>query len=136
MHVTLAIAIEIVLSTLLAVTLFYCAVLERRLSHLRKGQDGLKQTIAELNSAIVSASGSMRSLKETTSQAADALDDRLARSRGMADELSLLVSSGERIAERIAGQRTHRDHAPGVMTPAVLAGRLEALKPQALRNVR
>ena len=137
---TLSIAIEILLSALLAATLFYCAVLERRLANLRKGQDGLKQTIAQLNTAIMSASTSIRALKEGTANAADTLDERLSRARGMADELSLLVSSGERIAERIAAQRP-ANTAARAATPAVLANRLDALRPdvlrpEALRNIR
>jgi len=54
--------VELALIALLALTLVYCIVLERKLSALRKGQDGLKATIGELNTAIVSAGASMRAL--------------------------------------------------------------------------
>jgi hypothetical protein len=140
---TFSLIVEIALSVLLAATLVYCAILERRLAMLRKGQDGLKQTFVELNTAIVSAGASMRALKESANAAAGTLDDRLARARGMADELSVLVASGERLAERIVGQRSSVQVADPSRTtrPAVLANRLDALrpeilKPEALRNVR
>jgi len=55
--------VELVLIALLAMTLVTCIVLERKLSALRKGQDGLKQTIGELNGAIVSAGASTRGSK-------------------------------------------------------------------------
>ncbi len=42
----------------------------------------------------------MRALKVTASGAAETLDERLARARGVIDELSLLTASGDRIAER------------------------------------
>jgi len=132
---TLSLIVEIALSALLTATLVYCAILERRLSMLRKGQDGLKQTFVELNTAIVSAGASMRVLKDAAAAAAATLDDRLARARGMADELSVLTASGERIADRMAGQRSAGPSADTARTmrPGVLAHRLEALRPEILR---
>lgn len=97
---TIAFALELTLTSLLAATLVYCIVLERRLSAVRKGQEGLKTMIGELNAAISGAGASLRALKAAAAGAADALDDRLKRARALADELSLLSSSGERIAER------------------------------------
>ena len=143
---TLSLAVEILLSTLLAATLVYCAVLERRLAGLRKGQDGLRQTFSELNAAILTAGNALRGLKESAAEAAEALDDRLARARGMADELAMLTASGERIAERIVGQRSNgQSRETKITRPAVLANRLDALRPESaraepsreiLRNVR
>jgi hypothetical protein len=135
---TLSLVVELALSVLLTATIIYCAILERRLTMLRKGQDGLKQTFGELNTAIISAGTAMRALKDSTVSAADALDDRLSRARGMADELSVLTASGERIAERMVGQRAAQStiETPKTPRPAVLASRLESLRPEALRNVR
>jgi len=121
------------LSVLLLATLVYCILLERRLAALRSGQDGLKLTIALLNDAIVSAGSSMRALKSTAAGAAEALDDRLSRARGIADELSLLVASGDRIAERMDRSTQSR---PNAIMPATLGARLESLKPAASRNIR
>jgi ABC-type transporter Mla subunit MlaD len=100
MHMTIGLAVELTLCGLLAVTLIYCVVLERRLAAVRKGQEGLKLTIGELDAAITNAGASMRALKAAASGASDTLDDRLARARAVIDELSLLTASGERIAER------------------------------------
>lgn len=133
---TLSLFVEIAMSALLAVTLVYCAILERRLTMLRKGQDGLKQTIGELNGAIVSAATCMRALKDSAATAGDALDERLGRARGLADELALLVASGERAAVRIETQTGLKNGHARPMTPAVLTNRLEALRPETLKNVR
>lgn len=128
---TLALIVEIALTGLLAATLVYCAILERRLAALRKGQDGFRATIAELNAAVAAAGASMRALKSSTAEAAEALDERLARARGMSDELSLLSTSAERIAQRIENGATGRA-APSrpSATPPLLANRLDALRPQ------
>src|ERR1700744_5405076 len=101
MNSNVSLIVEVLLSVLLLATICYSALLERRLSALRKGQDGLKHTIAQLNEAIISAGSSMRMLKSTAAGAAEALDERIARGRGLADELGLLTSAGERIAERM-----------------------------------
>ncbi|HUO93322.1 MAG TPA: DUF6468 domain-containing protein [Rhizomicrobium sp.] len=128
--------VEIVLTVLLAATLVYCAILERRLSALRKNQDGFKDTIAELNQAIATASASMRMLKSSAAGAAETLDDRLSRARSLSDELALLTNSGERIAQRIErGAPTSDRPRSAASTPSVLASRLDALKP-AMGNVR
>ena len=91
------------LEALLAVTLCYCIVLERRLAAVRKGQEGLARTIGELNMAISGAGASLRALKSATGEAAQTLDERLKRARLHIDELSVLTASGERIAQRMEG---------------------------------
>ncbi len=136
---TFSLIVEIALTLLLAATLVYCAILERRLSALRRNQDGFKETIGELNQAIAAAGASMRMLKTAASGAGEALDERLSRARNLSDELALLTNSGERIAQRIErGAVTPQQGArtsTGMGTPSVLANRLDALKP-AMGNVR
>ncbi len=100
MSINLPMALELLLSGLLAVTLLYCIVLERRLAAVRKGQDRLKKMIGELNGAIAGAGASLRALKSAAADAAETLDDRLKRARALSDELALLSNSGERIAQR------------------------------------
>jgi Domain of unknown function (DUF6468) len=133
MTMNASLIVELALMALLSMTLVTCIVLERKLSALRKGQDGLKDTIGELNSAIVSAGASMRALKAAAGGAAETLDARLHAARAMTDELSLLTASGERIAERIAGASS-RPANP--VLPASLAGRLDKLRPQAMGAMR
>ncbi|MBU6297957.1 MAG: hypothetical protein KGJ79_01610 [Alphaproteobacteria bacterium] len=126
---TLAIVLESILTVLLAATLIYCIVLERRLASVRKGQEGLKTMIGELNAAIAGAGASLRALKAAAGSAAETLDDRLKRARSLADELSLLTSSGERIAERFdrAAKPAERT-APAHLPSGSVMHRLDALK--------
>jgi ABC-type transporter Mla subunit MlaD len=95
--------LEVGLELLLALTLVYCVILERRLAAVRRGQEGLKQTIGELNMAIAGAGASLRALKSAAGEAAQTLDERLKRARLHIDELSVLTASGERIASRMEG---------------------------------
>src|SRR5882724_1042335 len=94
---------ELGLEILLAITLCYCVLLERRLAAVRKGQEGLSRTVGELNMAIAGAGASLRALKAAAGEAAQTLDDRLKRARLHIDELSVLAASGERIADRMEG---------------------------------
>ncbi len=98
---TFTFAAELILEILLALTLVYCIVLERRLSAVRKGQEGLSRTVGELNMAIAGAGASLRALKAAAGESAATLDDRLKRARLHIDELSVLTASGERIAQRM-----------------------------------
>src|SRR3984957_8373755 len=108
---TLTLFVEITLEILLAATLCYCIVLERRLAAVRKGQEGLSRTIGELNMAIAGAGGSLRALKAAAGEAAQTLDERLKRARLHIDELSVLTASGERIAVRIENAAMPRGRA-------------------------
>lgn len=134
MHINLGLIVELTLTALLAVTLVYCIVLERRLAAVRRGQDGLKSTIGELNAAIAKAGTAMNALKATTASAAETLDGRLARARTAADELSLLTASGERIAERMdraadISAATRSQPAPVVNLPSsAIMKRLDTLR--------
>ena len=100
MHITLGLAVELALTGLLAVTLVYCIVLERRLAAVRKGQESIRKVIGQLDAAISKAGSSMQALKVTAAGAAEQLDARLKSARSVIDELSLLTASGDRIAQR------------------------------------
>jgi hypothetical protein len=97
----IAFYVEVALEVLLAATLCYCVILERRLAQVRKGQEGLGRSIGELNMAIAGAGASLRALKAAAGEAAGTLDERLKRARLHIDELSVLAGSAERIADRI-----------------------------------
>ena len=126
---TISFVLELTLTGLLAATLVYCVLLERRLAAVRKGQEGLKTMIGELDAAISGAGASLRALKAAASSAADTLDERLKRARALADELALLSSSGERIAERFDRTTIPRNGQRSAQLPSgSVMHRLDALK--------
>src|ERR1700749_1825863 len=92
--------VEIALEVLLAATLCYCIVLERRLAAVRKCQEGLWRTIGAVKMPSPGAGASLRALKGPANEAAQPRDERLRRPRLHIDELSVLTASGERIADR------------------------------------
>lgn len=100
-----SISMDALLAILLAATVGYCAVLERRLRHLRSDQQGLMKTIRDLNLAIATAQNSLRALHGAADEAEQKLSRHVTQGRALADELSLLASAGERIATRIENGR-------------------------------
>ncbi len=130
---SISLCIEILLCILLTATLGFCLVLERKLSAMRKGQDGLKVLIAELNGAIGAAGTSMRLLKSAASGAVEELDEKVSSARAAIDELSVLTTSGDRIAARIERSLETQAASQPVVLPAA-ADRLTGVRPRVMRS--
>jgi hypothetical protein len=129
MTMSLTFFAEIVLEILLAATLCYCIVLERRLAAVRRGQEGLGRHIGELNMAIAGAGASLRALKSAAGEAAQTLDERLKRARLHIDELSVLTASGERIAARMESATGNGSAERNAELPsASIMGRLDSMR--------
>ena len=128
MSINLTFVVEVTLEILLAATLCYCIVLERRLSAVKKGQEGLSRTIGELNMAIAGAGASLRALKGAANEAAQTLDERLKRARLHIDELSVLTASGERIADRMENATSSRGRTEIALPSNSIMGRLDTMR--------
>src|SRR3569832_1851879 len=92
--------LELALEVLLAFTLGYCVILERRLAAVRKGQEGLKRHIGELTMAIAGAGASLRALKTAAGEATHTLDERLKRARRRGGGRAGGAAAGGRSAQR------------------------------------
>ena len=99
----ISLILEVVVAGLLVVTAAYCFVLDRRLRALRTGQDGLKAVIEGLDAATERAQTSILQLKVVGEQTSKKLDEDIAKARILADELSVMIESGDNIADRLAG---------------------------------
>ncbi|MDF1685269.1 MAG: hypothetical protein ACJAVO_001176 [Parvibaculaceae bacterium] len=98
--------VDLVAIALLGATVFYCVLLDRRLRAMRDGQDGLKDTIHTLNEACDRAAMSVRNLSGATEQVDEELERRLERARALADELGMILESGNNLADRLTGAST------------------------------
>lgn len=98
--------VDLVAIALLGTTVFYCVLLNRRLGAMRDGQDGLKDTIHTLNEACDRAAMSVRNLAGATEQVDEELTRRLERARALADELGMILESGNNLADRLTGAST------------------------------
>lgn len=85
----MTLGLEILLAVLLAACLFYCWRLERKLSALRNGQDGVRQAAVELVQAVTQAETAIRSLRGTAQEAGRDLQARIDTARALSDRLGL-----------------------------------------------
>lgn len=81
--------IEIVLAIMLAACLFFFWRLDRKLSALRTGQDGIRAAAAELMQATQAADSAVRNLRATAQEAGRDLQSRINDARVTADRLGL-----------------------------------------------
>lgn len=103
------------LCILLAATLVYCLVLERRLKAVRQGQEGLNAMIGDLNVSLATAGASLRALQAAAGTVGEQLDKKVAGARAAIDELGLVTASADRIAQRM--ERTVDNRAAARMPP-------------------
>jgi hypothetical protein len=101
MAINLTLLLEAALCALLAATLVYCAVLERRLKAARAGQAEMRSTIAALDASISGAGRMLGALHTAAETVGKTLESEVGEARSAIDELSLIAASGERIAQRM-----------------------------------
>jgi len=85
----MSMALEAVLAVLLAACLFYCWRLDRRLSALRNGQDGLRAAAKELSETVAQAEVAVRGLRATANDAGRDLQARIDEAKTLAERLGL-----------------------------------------------
>lgn len=97
--------IEGLVVILLMVTVFYCISLEAKLRALRSGKDELKGVIEALAKSTENAQASVYHLKAAGAQTATDLEKKISDARKLADELELMIGSGNALADRMEGVR-------------------------------
>jgi len=102
MGLPLGLMIEIAVAVLLATTIGYCIVLNRRIKNLHADRAALQQMIADLVQATTLANGAIKGLKETAIEADERLNQRLNDAERFAIELANHVNAGQAVMDRIA----------------------------------
>jgi len=113
----IGVILEVIVCVFLAATIAYCAMLDRRLRAMRSGQDGLRELVGDLNAATQRAVSAIEALKQASAATGEELGDDLKQARMLADELSLMIESGERIAERLGRGVTPAERAAAPRMP-------------------
>ncbi len=92
-----AVAVELLVAALLALTIGYCAVLNNRLKRLRADDASLRGTIAELVAATELAHRATSELKQTIQNAERDLGETLAKADQSRQSLQKLVDPMDRL---------------------------------------
>lgn len=98
----LGIFVEGAVTILLALTLGYCVVLNRKLTRLHDDRDSLKLMVADLVGATNLANSAIRELKATAVEADQVLNARLEEAERFGIELANHVAAGASLMDRIA----------------------------------
>jgi methyl-accepting chemotaxis protein len=125
---SVSLIVEVTLAALLCATLICCLRLDRRLRHLRSDQENLSGTVRALNAAVTAAQTSLAGLRAAAQDADESLGRKVSSARGLADELSVLTSAGERIAARIESARASNTAHAAPRTKAAFGETLRALR--------
>ena len=98
---TLSIALDIALILLMAAAIGYCVVLNRKLQTLRDSQAEMAKLIAAFDRATVQVGHGLQELRTVGAKAGD-IGQKLERGKAMLAELSFVIETGERLADRLA----------------------------------
>lgn len=98
---TLGVLIEVIVIALLLATCGYCIVLSRRLAALRAGQTDLGKAIAVFDDAARRAEGALRQVDASGLANARSIAKSANEAQLLSNELSVMISAGERIADRL-----------------------------------
>ncbi|WP_170263358.1 DUF6468 domain-containing protein [Blastochloris sulfoviridis] len=97
----LGMAIELIVAGLLATTIVYCVLLNKRLTRLRSDERALKQTIGELINVTESAERAIAGLKATVRECDANLGDRIRLAERFTAEMDRQLRAGRDVVDRI-----------------------------------
>lgn len=95
--------LDIIISLLLIGTIGYAFALNRTLSRVREGRDGMEQLIRDLSTAVARAESAIGGLKDAASKADNELSARIRTARDLVNDLEIINESGNGLAVRLEG---------------------------------
>jgi hypothetical protein len=114
---SLGIAIEALVAVLLAVTIGYCVLVNRKLIQLRSDQSELKVIIRDLHAATGQAEHAIAGLRESAQLADQTLVQQIERVRTLDEQLRTNIGKGESLLAKFAAM----PRAPQARRPATSA---------------
>jgi hypothetical protein len=99
---------EGLVASLLLVAAVMCWRVDRRLRALKNGQDGVRESVIELNEATDRARASLVALQRATTQSGETLENRLGEARRLSDELQMITSQADRSVDNMARRAPRR----------------------------
>lgn len=121
--------IEAAVAVLMALTLGYCVILNRRLAHLHADREALKLMVGDLVTATNLANQAIKELKSTAVEADMTLSSRLEEAERFGIELANHINAGAAMMQRIVRltnvAKQHPVLAPTPATPADHADRMD-----------
>lgn len=99
---------EGIVAVLVLVAAIMCWRVDARLRALKTGQDGVRESVIQLNEATDRARASLVALQRATAESGEALEARVKEARQLSDELRLMSDRADRTAETITRRPARR----------------------------
>lgn len=97
----MSLALEIIVAILLACTISYAFVLNRRLTALRNDKARLEKLAAAFEQSTHRAETSVSQLKSVTDESVRTMQHCISEAQGLRDDLQYLVERGEAAADKL-----------------------------------
>ena len=98
---SLPLFLDVVIVVLLAATIAYAAILNRKLARLRSDRGEMEAVIARLIEATDAAQKGLEGLRAHAEDVGQGLQTESARAQGRADELAFLIERAEAVSGRL-----------------------------------
>lgn len=95
------IALDVAVLSALGATIVYARRLSRQFVQMQADRKAFEALIAALNVAASRAETAIQSLKSTSVESGDRLQDKISRARGLADEMEIILQAGDSLAGRL-----------------------------------
>ncbi|MBK8157271.1 MAG: hypothetical protein IPK59_00110 [Rhodospirillaceae bacterium] len=130
---SLGLITDIVLVTLLVVTLFYVMRLLRRLNELQKDRDSFQKLILDFSAATAQADRSLADLRVGAEGIGKDLGERISHGQGVvgelqrsSEDLKMLIARAENAANKLEGHLSATRPASGATSTTAPAGEARA----------
>lgn len=99
----LGLLFDALVAVLLAIMIVYAAILNRKLTLLRESKQEMEALLGRFAGTVKEAETGLAALRESANAAGEALQGRIDRGKGLADDLVFLVERGGALADRLEG---------------------------------
>ncbi|MEC9249027.1 MAG: DUF6468 domain-containing protein [Pseudomonadota bacterium] len=118
---------EGVVAGLLLLAVIMCWRVDRRLNALKTGQDGVRESVIQLNDATDRARAALAALERATKENGEILERRVHDARVLSDELRLMTGKADRTADSMT-RRPARKRATDIFPQGAGSSVLNDLK--------
>lgn len=101
MNPMFSLILDVLILVALGATVFYSINLSKQFNKLQADKQAFENLIRSLNLASSRSESVINSLKETALRGSEDLQEKISRSRGMADELEIMIQAGDSLANRL-----------------------------------
>ena len=95
--------LDIVIAVLLCVTIIYAFLLNKRLQALRADREEMEGLLRKFYDATNKADASIKSLKSSSMELGQNLQDKIDKARAIRDEMSFMLERGDMLAGQLEG---------------------------------